>query len=230
MVSGFLIKIDWEIEGHNRTHEQRHNMMTAIYQTLDGHITKATQKRVRINNRPDVSASKFPEGYETIGRDNRIWIIGRRSNGSHFWKRIVSKTVAKKHSTKKHSTKKPPTKKHSTKKPSTKKHSTKKPQKTSADRTAFLHSIRGSHSNLMLGSILVFTGKLWDTRKNVEDFVTRHGAFISPNLSRKPNVILVVGEFGSRGPSVKYYEAQRKGVNIVSVDDLLEVLTSVIQG
>jgi len=82
----------------------------------------------------------------------------------------------------------------------------------------------------MLGSIIVFTGKLWDTRKNVEDFVTRHGACISPNLSKKPNIILVVGEFGSRGPSVKYYEAQRKGINIVSVDDLLEVLTSVIQG
>ena len=195
-------------------------MMAAVYQTLDGHIKKATQKGVRINNRPDVSASKFPEGYETIGRDNRIWIIGRRSNGSHFWKRIVSKTAAKKHSIKK-----PSTKKHSTKKPSIK-----KPQKTSADRTAFLHSIRGSHSNLMLGSILVFTGKLWDTRKNVEDFVTRHGAFISLNLSRKPNVILVVGEFGLRGPSVKYYEAQRKGINVVSVDDLLEVLTSVIQG
>ena len=260
-------------------------MMTSIFQILGKRVTKDVKKK-RINNRPDVSAGQFPEGYETLGRDNLTWIVSKRSNGSRFWKRV---TVATKSTKSTKSTKAPrkrsaynefvrmeydnvkaiitssargaviaelgrlwkmltpserivyeksvkkinsrvakktTAKKTTAKKTTVKKTTAKKTVPKPVSRTEYLRSIRGSHSNLMSGSTLVFTGRLWDTRKNVEEFVTRNGAFVSPNLVIKPHIMLIAGEFGARGPSAKYFEAQKKGIDIVSSDELLEVLTS----
>jgi hypothetical protein len=258
-------------------------MMTSIFQILGKRVTKDVKKK-RINNRPDVSAGQFPEGYETLGRDNLTWIVSKRSNGSRFWKRV---TVATKSPKAPKSTKAPKAprkrsaynefvrmeynnvkaiisssargaviaelgrlwkmltpserivyeksakkinsrvaKKTTAKKTTAKKSTAKKTVPKPVSRTEYLRSIRGSHSNLMSGSTLVFTGRLWDTRKNVEEFVTRNGAFVSPNLVKKPHIMLITGEFGARGPSAKYFEAQKKGIEIVSSDELLEVLTS----
>jgi hypothetical protein len=260
-------------------------MMASIFQIFGKRVKKEVKKR--INNRPNVSAGQFPEGYETLGRDNLTWIVSKRSNGSRFWKRVTVATKAPK-STKApkatKSTKAPRkrsaynefvrmeynnvkaiisssargaviaelgrlwkmltpserivyeksakkinsrvAKKTTAKKTTAKKTTAKKTVTKPVSRTEYLRSIRGSHSNLMSGSTLVFTGKLWDTRKNVEEFVTRNGAFVSPNLVKKPHIMLIVGEFGARGPSAKYFEAQKKGIEIVSSDELLEVLTS----
>ena len=95
---------------------------------------------------------------------------------------------------------------------------------TPNERKRFLDSIRGSYSNYMEGHTVVLTGKLWDSRKNVEEFLTSHGAVITTSITATTSA-LIVGEFGARGESAKVQEAYDKDIDIVSAEDLLTALS-----
>jgi NAD-dependent DNA ligase len=75
----------------------------------------------------------------------------------------------------------------------------------------------------MEGHNVVLTGKLWDTRKNVEELLTSHGAVVATSLTSTST--LIVGEFGARGESAKVQEAYDKDIDIVSAADLLTALS-----
>jgi NAD-dependent DNA ligase len=95
---------------------------------------------------------------------------------------------------------------------------------TPNERKRFLDSIRGSYSNYMEGHTVVLTGKLWDTRKNVEELLTSHGAVVTTSITATTSA-LIVGEFGARGKSAKVQEAYDKDIDIVPAEDLLAALS-----
>lgn len=122
------------------------------------------------------------------------------------------------------------TKSKKSKKPSTTKMVTKskKPKTTKKstpnERKRFLDSIRGSYSDYMEGHTIVLTGKLWDTRKNVEEILTSHGAVVTTSITANTSA-LIVGEFGARRESAKVQEAYDKDIDIVLASDLLTALS-----
>ena len=128
---------------------------------------------------------------------------------------VTPKKVAK---SKKSSTIKKIAKSKKPKKPKTTKKS------TPNERKRFLDSIRGSYSNYMEGHTVVLTGKLWDTRKNVEELLTSHGAVVTTSITANTSA-LIVGKFGARGESAKVQEAYDKDIDIVPAEDLLTALS-----
>ena len=166
---------------------------------------KKTAKKKNTNNRPIEPAKNLEPGEQSVGRDNKTkWFVAVKSNGTHYWKKLGTKKTNKK-----------------TTKKSTKK-STKKTN-SSSERKRYLNSIRGTVSNYMKDHIIVLSGKMWDTRKNVEECLTEHGAVITSKITHNTSA-LIVGDHSSKSVTTKILQANEKDIDIISSDDLYNAL------
>ncbi|MAF35864.1 hypothetical protein CL622_01955 [archaeon] len=163
----------------------------------------------RINNRPSLSARDFPVGYESMGRDNKSWIVGSRTNGSHFWKRNVNQPT----------------------KPKTRKRRTiKNPKTKTQPRKRFLDSIRNVNGNNLDGLHIILIGQLWADYEDLEELITRLGGYVSTTIAKKRGYCtwLVLGKTNKNHTALKR-QANDKNIEIVTEDELLSILTETLQ-
>ena len=98
-------------------------------------------------------------------------------------------------------------------------------KRKAAERKQKLMRLRGSVSRKLDGERFVLTGKMWASRREVEELLTSHGGTIVTTFSKKNPPILLVGDFGVRGPSSTVAKAQACGATLGNADDLLPYLT-----
>ena len=161
-------------------------------------------KKQYVNKRPKSSAKNYEPGEQIMGRDNKTkWVVAVKTNGQHYWKRYNKNTTQE---TRKKSVKK------STKKTNSR-----------LERKRYLDSIRGTLSNYMENHIFVLSGTMGDTRKNVEECLTKHGAVIVSKITHNTSA-LIVGQHSSKSVTTKILQANDKDIDIFSSDDLYVAL------
>ena len=172
-------------------------------------MLKNKSKKTNRKIYPKLKAKNHREGKLHTDKYGTTWKVCVKTNGAHYWKRHNETQKNKQKSILKKKTS--PKKKKSQK--------NKKPRIN--DRKRYLNSIRGITSNYMEGHYVVLTGVMWDTPKNIEECLTRHGSFVSSRITKKTTALVVGNDNVNRRIINK---ADQLGLHVVNSDDLYDAL------
>ena len=74
----------------------------------------------------------------------------------------------------------------------------------------YLDRIRGSLSNKLKDHIICMTGRMWASRSDIEELITKHGGIVTKNVSNKNTLIITGPELDSNNNKIK----KARGYNI----------------